>query len=63
MIKHNLYFNNENIHKNKISPLNSILNNFYLDIKNKDNNLSKNLIDTSCIVTEILEKFYPNSRN
>ena len=28
MIKHNLYFNNKNIHTNKISPLNSILNNF-----------------------------------
>ena len=63
MIEHKLYFNNKNIHKNKISPINSILNNFYLDIKNQDNNLSKNLIDTSCIVTEILEKFYPSSKN
>ena len=63
MIDHKLYFNNDQIHKNNLSPLNCILNNFYSNIKNNDDRISKDLIDTSCKITDILEKFYSKNNN
>ena len=58
MINHKIYLNTNIVFENNISPLQSLLNNFYFAIKDRDNKHSKNLINISKKTTEILEKFY-----
>ena len=58
MINHKIYLNTNIVFENNISPLQSLLNNFYFAIKDRNNDYSKNLINISKKTTEILEKFY-----
>ena len=58
MINHKIYLNTNIVFENNISPLQSLLNNFYFAIKERNNDYSKNLINISKKTTEILEKFY-----
>ena len=58
MINHKIYLNTNIVFENNISPLQSLLNNFYIAIKDRNNDYSKNLINISKKTTEILEKFY-----
>jgi len=58
MINHKIYLNKNIVFENKISPLQSLLNNFTKMIKERDNKFSNNLIEISEKTTEILEEFY-----
>lgn len=58
MINHKIYLNKKVIFESKITPLQSLLNNFYKTIKENDTDYSKNLINISNKTTKILEKFY-----
>lgn len=58
MILHRIQHNKEIIFSNKETPINSLLNNFFIYFNNKDNTISRELIDASCKTTKFLEKFY-----
>ena len=58
LMNHELFNNNKLIFKNKLTPISSLLNDFYYSIKNHDHNLSKNLLKGSCQATRVLEEFY-----
>ena len=58
MINNKIYLNKNIVFENNVSPLQSLLNSFYITIKERNTNYSKNLINISKNTTEILEKFY-----
>ena len=58
MSLHKIYLNNKIILSNNKSTLESLLSNFNNLIKNKDINLSQNLITSSCQTMNILERYY-----
>ena len=58
MIKHKLYFDNKLIFANKITPVSSLLNNFEKIIQLNKNEVSRELINISCMTTKFLEKFF-----
>ena len=58
MINHKIYLNKKIVFESNITPLQSLLNNFYKTIKESDTDYSKNLINISNKTTKILEKFY-----
>ena len=58
MTSHKIFYEDKIIFENKITPLNSLLDNFYKCINEKNIIISKKLIETSCKTTKILETFY-----
>jgi len=58
MISHIIYFNGNIVFENKRTPIQSLLKKFDRAIKEKDTDLSQNLINISCKTTKILEDFY-----
>lgn len=58
MILHRIQYNKKIIFSNKNTPVNSLLNNFFIYLNKKDNTISRELIDVSCQTTKFLEKFY-----
>ena len=58
MISHKIYLNKKIVFESNITPLQSLLNNFYKTIKESDTEYSKNLLNISNKTTKILEKFY-----
>ena len=59
-IKANIYhsYSKNIVFENKRTPLQSLLRQFHRAIKEKDTDLSQNLINISCKTTKILEDFY-----
>ena len=58
MISHIIYLNGNIVFENKRTPIQSLLKKFDRAIKEKDTDLSQNLINISCKTTKILEDFY-----
>ena len=58
MSLHEIYLNNKVVFRNDQDTLQSLLNNFYYLIKNRNTNLSQNLIKSSCQTINILERYY-----
>ena len=58
LINHEIYFNKKLTFQSSISPLQSLLNQFYSEIIFKKTNLSEKLVTVSCQTTQILENFY-----
>ncbi len=58
MIKNVVYFNNNIIFQNHTSPITSLLNKFYLTIKEKNYNFVEEKLDIACNTVKILEKYY-----
>ncbi len=58
MINHKISLNNNIVFESNTKPLQLLLNTFNKTIKEKNTDLSNNLINISCKTTKILESFY-----
>ncbi len=58
MINHKIYLNKNIVFENNTNPLQSLLDTFYITIKERNTDYSKNLINISKKTTKILERFY-----